>query len=57
MREHSKESWQSWYSRVGIGQSERQASTAVCLLNEIIFCVSDKAVDTLGGERGVSGMI
>ncbi|XP_057461310.1 uncharacterized protein LOC130751695 [Actinidia eriantha] len=46
MREHSKESWQSWYSRVGSGQLVRQATTAVCLLNEIIFGVSDKAVDT-----------
>ena len=46
MREHSKESWQSWYSRVGTGQLVRQAITAVCLLNEIIFGVSDKAVDT-----------
>ncbi|GFZ05787.1 ARM repeat superfamily protein [Actinidia rufa] len=46
MREHSKESWQSWYSRVGSGQLVRQATTAICLLNEIIFGVSDKAVDT-----------
>ncbi|GFS37091.1 ARM repeat superfamily protein [Actinidia rufa] len=46
MREHSNESWQSWYSRVGTGQLVLQASTVVCLLNEIIFGVSDKAVDT-----------
>ena len=51
MREHSKESWQSWYSRVGTGQSVLQAST------EIIFCVSDKAVDTFRGCFRCMGQI
>lgn len=47
-REQNKESWQSWYNRTGSGQLVRQASTATCILNEIIFGVSDKAVDALG---------
>ncbi|KAL6998914.1 hypothetical protein U1Q18_000081 [Sarracenia purpurea var. burkii] len=45
MREYRRESWQSWYNRTGSGQLVRQASTAVCLLNEMIFGVSDKSVD------------
>ncbi|KAI8007626.1 hypothetical protein LOK49_LG07G03659 [Camellia lanceoleosa] len=45
VKEHRKESWQSWCNRTGSGQLVRQASTAVCILNEIIFGVSDKAVD------------
>ncbi|KAF8412889.1 hypothetical protein HHK36_000861 [Tetracentron sinense] len=45
MKGYSKESWQSWYSRVGSGQLLRQASTAVCILNEMIFGISDQSVD------------
>ncbi|XP_058106780.1 uncharacterized protein LOC131250207 isoform X2 [Magnolia sinica] len=45
MREHSKESWHSWYARSGSGQLLRQASTAVCVLNEIIYGMSDESVD------------
>ncbi|XP_061950119.1 uncharacterized protein LOC133673379 [Populus nigra] len=46
-REFTKESWQSWYNRTGSGQLLRQASTAVCILNEMIFGLSDQAVDNL----------
>lgn len=46
MKENSEESWQSWYNRTGSGQLLRQACTAVCLLNEILFGVSDKLVDS-----------
>lgn len=45
MREYSKESWQSWYRRTGSGQLLRQASTAACMLNEMIFGISDQAVE------------
>ncbi|XP_014490963.1 TELO2-interacting protein 1 homolog [Vigna radiata var. radiata] len=43
LREYNEESWQSWYDRHGSGQLLRQASTAVCMLNEIIFGVSEQA--------------
>ncbi|GMH10672.1 hypothetical protein Nepgr_012513 [Nepenthes gracilis] len=45
MKEYNKESWQSWYARTGFGQLLRQASTAVCILNEMICGMSDGAVD------------
>ncbi|MBA0797170.1 hypothetical protein Gohar_007891, partial [Gossypium harknessii] len=44
-KEYTKESWQSWYHRTGSGQLLRQASTAVCILNEMIFGISGQAVD------------
>ena len=44
MREYNRESWQSWYRRTGSGQLLRQASTAACMLNEMIFGISDQAV-------------
>lgn len=43
-KEYSNESWQSWYYRTGSGQLLRQASTAACMLNEMIFGVSNQAV-------------
>ncbi|WVZ26978.1 hypothetical protein V8G54_000019 (mitochondrion) [Vigna mungo] len=43
LREYNEESWQSWYDRHGSGQLLRQASTAACMLNEIIFGVSEQA--------------
>ncbi|CAA3017117.1 Inorganic phosphate transporter 1-4 [Olea europaea subsp. europaea] len=46
MKEYHKESWQSWYKRTGSGQLVRQASTAACILNEMIFGLSDKAMTT-----------
>uniref|UniRef100_A0A1D1ZHU6 TELO2-interacting protein 1 n=1 Tax=Anthurium amnicola TaxID=1678845 RepID=A0A1D1ZHU6_9ARAE len=42
---YSKENWQSWYSRSGFGQLVRQASTAACVLNEIIYGTSDRSAD------------
>ncbi|XP_027914155.1 uncharacterized protein LOC114173767 [Vigna unguiculata] len=33
----------SWYDRHGSGQLLRQASTAACMLNEIIFGISERA--------------
>ncbi|XP_021674719.2 uncharacterized protein LOC110660661 isoform X2 [Hevea brasiliensis] len=47
VKEYNKESWQSWYNRTGSGQLLRQASTAVCILNEMIFGLSDQSVDSL----------
>lgn len=45
MREYSKESWNSWYERNGSGQLLRQASTSVCVVNEIIFGLSNEPSD------------
>ncbi|MED6184843.1 hypothetical protein PIB30_051341 [Stylosanthes scabra] len=45
LKEYNKESWQLWYDRTGSGQLLRQASTAVCMLNEILFGLSDQAID------------
>ncbi|PIA42782.1 hypothetical protein AQUCO_02000317v1 [Aquilegia coerulea] len=45
MKQYSKESWKSWYGRSGSGQLVRQASTAVCILNEIIYGTSDQSVE------------
>ena len=55
-KEFTKESWQSWYNRTGSGQLLRQASTAVCILNEMIFGLSDQAVDNLIGLFHKSGI-
>lgn len=46
-KDYTRESWQSWYNRNGSGQLLRQASTAACILNEMIFGLSDQAVDKL----------
>ncbi|XVE98976.1 hypothetical protein REPUB_Repub03eG0156200 [Reevesia pubescens] len=43
-KEYNKESWHSWYNRTGSGQLLRQASTGVCILNEMIFGISDQAL-------------
>ncbi|PON90723.1 Coatomer beta subunit [Trema orientale] len=43
MKKCNKESWQPWYNRNGSGQLLRQAGTAVCILNEMIFGVSDQS--------------
>ncbi|KAK7308317.1 hypothetical protein VNO77_41919 [Canavalia gladiata] len=45
LKEYNKESWQSWYDRNGSGQLVRQASTAACMLNEMIFGLSDQATN------------
>ncbi|GMI88663.1 hypothetical protein like AT1G79190 [Hibiscus trionum] len=47
-KQYTKESWQSWYHQTGSGQLLRQASTAVCILNEMIFGISDQGVDAFG---------
>ncbi|KAA0051117.1 ARM repeat superfamily protein isoform 2 [Cucumis melo var. makuwa] len=44
-KEYSEENWEYWYRRTGSGQLVRQASTAVCILNEMIFGVSEYSVD------------
>lgn len=44
MKELHKESWQSWYKRPASGHLVRQASTAACILNEMIFGLSDQAI-------------
>lgn len=44
-KEYSKESWESWYFRIRSGQLIRQAGTAACILNEMIFGMSDQAID------------
>ncbi|XP_054809216.1 uncharacterized protein LOC129311171 isoform X3 [Prosopis cineraria] len=45
MKDYNKESWQSWYERNGSGQLLRKASTAACMLNEIMFGLSDQAIN------------
>ncbi|KAK7310173.1 hypothetical protein RJT34_07504 [Clitoria ternatea] len=45
LKEYNKESWQSWYDRTGSGQLLRRASTAACMLNEMIFGLSDQATN------------
>uniref|UniRef100_A0A9I9CTN0 Uncharacterized protein n=1 Tax=Cucumis melo TaxID=3656 RepID=A0A9I9CTN0_CUCME len=44
-KEYSEENWEYWYRRTGSGQLVRQASTAVYILNEMIFGVSEYSVD------------
>ncbi|PNX60969.1 hypothetical protein L195_g060441, partial [Trifolium pratense] len=44
-KEYNKESWQSWYDRTGSGKLLRQASTAACVINEMIFGLSDQAIN------------
>lgn len=45
MKSFSKENWQLWYSRSGSGQFVRQASTASCVINEMIYGTSDQSTD------------
>ncbi|KAK4369546.1 hypothetical protein RND71_013338 [Anisodus tanguticus] len=56
MKECSGESSQSWYSRITSGQLVRQASTAVCILNELIFGLSDQAIDDFTRMFGAYAM-
>lgn len=49
IKELHKESWQSWYKRTASGHLVRQASTAACILNEMIFGLSDQAITSLSG--------
>ncbi|KAK9937473.1 hypothetical protein M0R45_014259 [Rubus argutus] len=45
MKDYNETSWHSWYTRTGSGQLLRQTSTAVCILNEMIFGISDQATE------------
>ncbi|KAG7590687.1 Armadillo-type fold [Arabidopsis suecica] len=47
VKEYNGEDWQSWCDRTGSGQLVRQAATAACILNEMIFGLSDQAMDAL----------
>ncbi|KAL9226053.1 hypothetical protein vseg_001907 [Gypsophila vaccaria] len=47
MKVCNKESWGSWYTRSQSGQLLRQASTAACILNEMLFGMSDPATNIL----------
>ncbi|XP_019055258.1 PREDICTED: uncharacterized protein LOC104608996 isoform X2 [Nelumbo nucifera] len=46
MKQYCKESWHSWYARTGSGQLLREASTAVCILNEMIYGMSEQSINT-----------
>ncbi|KAI3708806.1 hypothetical protein L2E82_38272 [Cichorium intybus] len=46
-KEYTKENWKSWYDRNNSGKLVRQASTAACILNEMMFGLSDEAIDNL----------
>lgn len=49
-KEYNLESWESWYNRTGSGQLVRHASTAACILNEMIFGLSDQSINTIGSK-------
>ncbi|KAL8195828.1 hypothetical protein R6Q57_025581 [Mikania cordata] len=46
-KEYTNESWQNWYNMTSSGKLVRHASTSACLLNEMIFGLSDQAIDNL----------
>ncbi|KAJ0241840.1 hypothetical protein HA466_0211990 [Hirschfeldia incana] len=46
-KEYNGEDWQTWCNRTGSGQLVRQAATAACILNEMIFGLSEQATDAL----------
>ncbi|XP_020093536.1 uncharacterized protein LOC109713762 isoform X2 [Ananas comosus] len=41
----SKDGWRAWYFQRGSGQLMRQTSAAVCMLNEIIYGLSDQSIN------------
>lgn len=43
--EFTRETWESWYTRPHSGRLLRQASTAVCILNEMLFGMSDQSIN------------
>ncbi|GLU05006.1 hypothetical protein SLE2022_221310 [Rubroshorea leprosula] len=45
VKEYNKESWLSWYNRIGSGQLLRQSSNAACILHEMIFGLSEHSID------------
>ncbi|KAK9684121.1 hypothetical protein RND81_10G187600 [Saponaria officinalis] len=47
LKDCNKESWDSWYTRSQSGQLLRQASTAACILNEMMFGMSDQTTNIL----------
>ncbi|XP_024008438.1 TELO2-interacting protein 1 homolog [Eutrema salsugineum] len=47
VKEYNGEDWQSWCNQIGSGQLVRQAATSACILNEMIFGLSDQATDAL----------
>ncbi|KAK6133152.1 hypothetical protein DH2020_033090 [Rehmannia glutinosa] len=53
MKEHHKDSWQSWYKKTGSGHLVRQACTAVCILNEMIFGLSDQSITSFNKMFGL----
>ncbi|KAL5697581.1 hypothetical protein ACHQM5_028707 [Ranunculus cassubicifolius] len=44
-KQYRKESWNTWYRRNG--QLVRKASTAICVLNEIIYGISNQSAENL----------
>ncbi|KAF8049687.1 hypothetical protein N665_2149s0008 [Sinapis alba] len=46
-KEYNGKDWQTWCNRTGSGQLVRQAATAACILNEMIFGLSEQASDAL----------
>ncbi|XP_010431644.1 PREDICTED: TELO2-interacting protein 1 homolog [Camelina sativa] len=46
-KEYDGEDWQSWCNRTSSGQLVRQAATAACILNEMIFGLTDQSTDAL----------
>lgn len=47
VKEYNGEDWETWCNRTGSGQLVRQAATAACILNEMIFGLSEQATDAL----------
>ncbi|KAJ0989927.1 hypothetical protein J5N97_008283 [Dioscorea zingiberensis] len=45
MKEYSKVGWQTWYSQNTLGQLIRQTSTGVCILNEMIYGLSEQSAN------------
>ena len=44
VKDYKKEGWQDWYARSDSGQLLRQTSSAICMLNEIIYGLSDQSI-------------
>ncbi|KAL4579938.1 hypothetical protein LXL04_016109 [Taraxacum kok-saghyz] len=46
-KEYTKEKWESWYTRSNSGKLVRQATTSACILNEMMFGLSEESIDNL----------
>ncbi|WOL09671.1 hypothetical protein Cni_G18424 [Canna indica] len=46
LKQYGKEGWRTWYYRHGSGQLLRRAAVAVCMLNEIVYGLSEQSVNT-----------